>query len=696
MTGNAALSAGRPWPMGASLTEEGANFAVFSQHATRVTLCLFSEDGTREVQRIDLPEHEGTIWHGHVAGIAPGQLYGLRVDGPYRPEDGHRFNWNKLLLDPYARRITGHPIWHDALMGYSVDHVRGDLSFDRRDSAPYMPKCVVEAPLQGTFAAKRPGTKRSDSVIYEAHVKGLTQRHPDVQNRGTFLGLAEPPILDHLNRLGVTAIELLPVHTFLNDRFLVDQGLINFWGYQSIGFFAPDPRYLSRGDIAEFRQMVDKFHGAGIEVILDVVYNHSGEGNQLGPTLSFRGLDNCAYYRLDDDRRYYINDTGTGNTLDLTHPMVLRLVMDSLRYWVETMGVDGFRFDLCSTLGRTRTGFSRDAAFFKALRQDPVLAGIKLIAEPWDIGPGGYQLGAYPPPFSEWNDQFRDGIRRFWRGDPGRIGDLAARITGSATQFDHSWRIAAASVNFLTSHDGFTLRDVVSYDHKHNAPNGENNRDGHNANFSDNMGVEGPTKDDTILAARARRRRNMMATLLLSQGIPMILSGDEIGNTQYGNNNAYCQDNDITWLNWAEIDHDFLAFTRKLVAFRRNHPILRQKLFLHAHERALDGRADLFWWRADGKPMSEADWSDPDLTHLCVEMRMADGTPDYADAETAIFAVFNVGEPVTVTMPAPTEGLRWYRDIDTSAPEAPRHVVVGNAALIPGGSVVAFVLETNG
>uniref|UniRef100_UPI0035B34FC1 glycogen debranching protein GlgX n=1 Tax=Paracoccus sp. TaxID=267 RepID=UPI0035B34FC1 len=523
---NWTITAGRADPLGATFDGEGVNFAVFSVHARRVSLCLFTPDGRTETHRIDLPERDGDVWHGYISGLRPGQLYGYRADGPYAPAEGHRFNHNKLLLDPYAKRLTGHPVWHDALMGYTVGAPEADLSMDPRDSARYMPRCVVEDPSFAWGNDHPPRTPISQSIIYEAHVKGLTQLHPEVAHPGKFLGLASDPMLEHLQKLGITAIELLPPQAFLNDRFLVEKGLVNFWGYQTLGFFAPDPRYLSGGDISEFQHMVARLHAAGIEVILDVVYNHTCEGNQLGPTLSFRGLDNRSYYRLTDDPRYYINDTGTGNTLNLNHPMVLRMVMDSLRYWVEVMHVDGFRFDLAATLGRrVRGGFSSSASFFDAIRQDPVLTRVKLIAEPWDIGPGGYQLGAFPPPFLEWNDKYRDGIRRFWRGDGGQISDLAERLTGSARQFDHSGRPATSSVNFLTAHDGFTLTDTVSYNQKHNDANGEGNRDGHSENFSDNMGVEGPSDDPKIIAARARRRRNMMATLLLSQGTPMMLAG---------------------------------------------------------------------------------------------------------------------------------------------------------------------------
>ncbi|MEM9975795.1 MAG: glycogen debranching protein GlgX [Pseudomonadota bacterium] len=690
MTTRAAVTAGRPTPLGATPDEGGVNFAVFSTHATRMTLCLFDSDGFET--RIDLPEREGDVWHGHVAGIKPGQRYGYRAYGPYRPDHGHRFNPNKLLLDPYARRITSHPVWDDALMGYTVGAAAADLSFDPRDSAPMMPRCIVEAPL--TFPEpRRPSIPLKDTIVYEAHVRGMTMQHPAVTAPGSYAALATDPILDHLTKLGITAIELLPVHAFLNDRFLIEKKLTNYWGYQSLGFFAPEPRYMSGVDIGEFRRMVDRFHGAGIEVILDVVYNHTGEGNETGPTLAFRGLDNLSYYRLERDPRYYVNDTGTGNTLRTEHPMVMRLILDSLRYWVEVMGVDGFRFDLAVSLGRTPNGFDRDAAVFQAIRQDPVLSAVKLIAEPWDIGPGGYQLGAFSPPFCSWNDKFRDGVRRFWRGDPGRGPDLASRITGSALQFDHSGRPATSSLNMLTAHDGFTLEDVVSYATRHNEANGEGGRDGHGENFSDNLGVEGPTEDDAIIAARARRKRNMLATLLLSQGTPMILGGDELGNSQMGNNNAYCQDNPIGWIDWGNADPAFERFTRKMISFRKAHPILRQKLFLHSRERAIDGVEDLFWRRDDGTPMENADWLNPDLRRVCVELRTASGTPHYAAMEIAIFAVFNAGGAAKITVPEAPPGRAWTWAIDTATPDsAPQRL--GNGTIdIEANSVAVLVLD---
>lgn len=684
------LSAGRPTRLGATPDEAGVNFAVFSAHATRMTLCLFDANGAET--QINLPEREGDIWHVHVAGIKPGQHYGYRAHGAYRPDEGHRFNPNKLLLDPYARRITGHPVWDDALMGYTVGSGSVDLSFDTRNSAPFMPRCVVEEVPVAT-ERPRPNTPMDETIIYEAHVRGMTMAFPNLGSRGSFSAIAQEPVLDHLTRLGITAIELLPVHAFLNDRFLVDKGLTNYWGYQSIGFFAPDPRYLSAADIGEFRQMVDRFHSAGIEVILDVVYNHTGEGDQTGPTLSFRGLDNASYYRLEPNHRYYINDTGTGNTLRTEHPMVMRMVMDSLRYWVSVMGVDGFRFDLGAALGRTAHGFDRDAPLFQAMRQDPVLAGVKMMAEPWDIGPGGYQLGGFAAPFHSWNDRFRDGVRRFWRGDPGRAGDLAARITGSADFFDHSGRPATSSVNFLTAHDGFTLEDVVSYSHRHNAANGEDGKDGHSENYSDNMGVEGATSDADINSKRALRKRNMMATLLLSQGTPMILGGDEAGNSQGGNNNAYNQDNPTGWIDWAQSDSAFERFTQQLIAFRKAHPILRQKLFRHSRERPQDGREDLFWHRADGKPMRNTDWLDPKLRHLCVELRTASGSPHYAAQEIAVFIVFNAGEALDVTVPKPTPGFVWTRHIDTTQPSEAPVRIPGRKLSVSANSVVVLVLD---
>lgn len=692
MTLNLTMTAGKAAPLGASFDGEGVNFAVFSAHASRMTLCLFSEDGQTETQQIDFPERDGDVWHGYVSGLRPGQQYGFRADGPYAPLAGHRFNANKLLIDPYAKKLTGQPVWNDALFGF-VRAKNDDLTFDTSDSAPFAPRSIVVDPTFDWGDDARPETPIEETIVYEAHVKGLTALHGSASPQGKFLGMASDAMLEHLTKLGITAIELLPAQAFVNDLFLVEKGLTNYWGYQTLGFFAPDPRYLQAGDIHEFRRMVARFHSAGIEVLMDVVYNHTCEGDEMGPTLAFRGLDNASYYRLEDDGRHYINDTGTGNTMNADHPMVLRMIMDSLRYWVEVMHVDGFRFDLCATLGRTDDGFDRGAAFFDALRQDPVLGQVKLIAEPWDIGPGGYQLGAFPPPFLEWNDKFRDGVRRFWRGDADMTPRLAGRLLGSARQFDHSGRPATASVNLVTAHDGFTLEDTVSYKVRHNEANLEGNNDGHHGNFSDNLGVEGPTENLDIQAARARRKRNMMATLLLSQGTPMILAGDEIGHSQNGNNNAYCQDNETSWINWDAADGAFLDFTRQMIAFRKAHPILRQKLFLHSHERSIDGKEDLFWWREDGAAMTEADWTDKDRKILCAEMRMASATPAYAALETALFSVFNVGGASEVVVPAPPEGRGWVCKIDTSDVGHPLMGPVGDSLLCPENAVVVLVLE---
>ena len=690
MTQTIAMTAGRPTPLGATFDGAGVNFAVFSQHAERAVLCLFDERN-RET-RVDLPEREGHVWHGHVDGLRPGQKYGFRMHGPYRPHEGHRFNARKLLIDPYAKRLTGRPAAHDALMGYRVGHHDAGLSFDRRDSAQHMPKSVVVDPSFAWGDDRALHRPLSETVIYEAHVKGLTAGRTDIGHRGSYLAMASEPVLDHLTRLGVTAIELLPVHAFADDRFLTDRKLTNFWGYMSYGFFAPEPRYMQTGDIAEFQQMVARFHKAGIEVILDVVYNHTAEGNELGPTLSFRGLDNASYYRLAEDRRFYVNDAGTGNVLNLDSPFTLRLVMDSLRYWVEVMHVDGFRFDLASVLGRTRGVFDRDAPLFRAIRQDPVLNRVKLIAEPWDIGPGGYQLGAYPAPFAEWNDRYRDQIRGFWRGDPGLIGKLAKRVAGSAARFDHDGRPATSSVNFVAAHDGFTLMDTVSFNDKHNEANGEENRDGHNHNLSDNMGAEGPTDDPAITAARDRRRRNLIATLMLSQGTPMLLAGDELGNSQGGNNNAYAQDNPTGWVDWDGADPAFLDFVRRVIAFRRAHPILRQKRFLHSQPREQDGLPDLFWRRADGAPMTPDDWNDPDRRLLAAEMRMASGTPAYAALPGAVFLVFNNGPEEQVRLPDAPDG-RWRRRLD-SARDDDTDLPAHDLEPIAADSVAAFVLTT--
>ncbi|MFT4149595.1 MAG: glycogen debranching protein GlgX [Paracoccaceae bacterium] len=680
-----ATAPGRPWPMGASFDGDGVNFAVFSAHAEKVELCLFSPDGRRELSRIPLRDRDGDIWHVHVGGLTPGTLYGYRVHGPYVPEQGHRFNPHKLLIDPYARALSGRLKWSDALMGYKVGSPRADLSYDTRDSAFAVPKSVVADTSFNWGDDRPPRVHMADTVVYEAHVAGLTMLHSRVEkgHRGTYLGLSSDAVIEHLLKLGVTTVELLPIHAFVDDRFLVAKGLRNYWGYQSIGFFAPEPRYMARGEVWEFQQMVRRLHSAGLEVVLDVVYNHSGEGDEFGPTIAFRGLDNRSYYRLLDGGRFYVNDTGTGNTMNVTHPMVLRMVMDSLRYWVEVMHVDGFRFDLATVLGREAGGFDPNGGFFDAIRQDPVLAQVKLIAEPWDIGPGGYQLGAYPHPFREWNDRFRDGVRRLWKGEAGMMPDLAKRLLGSAERFDHQGRAATSSVNFLTAHDGFTLEDVVSYTVKRNLANGEDNRDGHSDNHSDNLGVEGPTDDPAILTARALRKRNLLATLFLSQGIPMLLAGDEVGNSQQGNNNAYAQGNDIGWVQWR--DDPLTGFIARLTKLRRDHPVLRQRRFLHAKPRAHDNLPDVIWRRADGQPPRPEDWHDAGFRCLCVELRMAAEGGD--EGHEAILAVFNPGGAVPLTLPDTAPG--WELILDTTRPDD-AHPVWDTGAQVPAQSVLVF------
>ncbi len=677
--------AGRAWPMGASLTQEGVNFAVFSAQATGMELCLYSEDGRRELMRLPFRDREGDVWHMEVAGIGAGQLYGLRAQGPYVPDQGLRFNANKLLIDPYARGLAGRLRWSDALMGYKIGSPRGDMSFDTRDSAFAVPKSVV---VDGHFDWKGdrpPAVPLAETVIYEAHVKALTKRHPEIAPalRGTYAALAEPAMIEHYRRLGVTTVELLPIHAFFDDRFLVAKGLTNHWGYNTMGFFAPEPRYGGRDPLVELKTAIRSLHRAGIEVILDVVYNHSGEGDEWGPTLSFRGLDNQGYYRLAGGGRHYANDAGTGNTFDLTQPAVLRLVMDSLRYWVEEVHVDGFRFDLATVLGREPQGFDPQGGFFDALRQDPVLQRVKLIAEPWDIGPGGYQLGAYPAPFLEWNDKFRDGVRSFWRGDAGMAPELARRLLGSAEKFDHSRRAATSSVNMITAHDGFTLEDLVTYTVKRNLANGEDNRDGHDDNHADNMGVEGPSDDPAIRAARDLRKRNLLATLLLSQGTPMLLAGDELGHSQGGNNNAYAQDNETTRIDWAQGDKRLAGFVGRLTALRRTHPVLRQKLFLHARPRASDGLPDVIWHRADGLPPAPEDWHNPGFRCLGLELRMAAEGPDAADA---LYIVINGGPATELFLPEAPHG--WLLDLDTTRPEAApvpvaaRHDIAAQSVLV--------------
>lgn len=655
------LSQGSPLPMGATPCDGGVNFAVFSAHATSLELCLFDGQETR----LPITARSGDIWHIHVAGLGPGTRYGFRAHGPWDPAHGHRFNAAKLLIDPYAREIAGRLRWHPDMAGPADSAALGHWSvvaedrFDWGDDAP-------------------PRVPMCDTVICEAHVKALTRLHPDVPeaDRGRYRALGHPAIVQHLQRLGVTTLQLLPIHAFIDDRFVTERGLVNHWGYNSIGFFAPEPRY---GSLADLKSAVKALHAAGIEVVLDVVYNHSGEGDALGPTLTFRGLDNASYYRLAGG--HDLNDAGTGNTLNLCHPAVLRLVMDSLRYWVEEVHIDGFRFDLAPVLGRSGHGFDPNAPFYAALMQDPVLARAKLIAEPWDLGPGGYRLGQFPGRFAEWNDRFRDGLRRFWRGDAGMAADLAERLLGSAGVFDHSHRSPQASVNYLASHDGFTLQDIVSFTQKRNLANGEMNRDGHGDNHSDNLGVEGPSDDPAVRAARMVRKRAMLAALMLAHGVPMLLAGDELGHSQGGNNNAYAQDNQTTWLAWPG-DADLTGFVARLTALRRSHAVLRQERFLHGKTRA-DGLADVIWRRADGAVPSAADWQG-NLSCLGMELRLS---AEGSHGGDALYCVFNAGGALRLTLPDTAP--RWRLILSSADPHAPAQIHHG-ALDLPGQSVFVF------
>jgi len=659
------LSGGLPNPLGATWDGSGVNFAFFSAHAEKVELCLFDRSGRREIERIALPEYTHEVWHGYLHDVRPGQLYGYRVHGPYDPRAGHRFNRHKLLLDPYAKAYRGELRWHDAAFGYRVGHPRKDLAIDRRNSAFVMPKCVVIDPAVTWGPDIRPRIPWAETIIYEAHVKGMTALHPDLppQLRGTFAGLADPRVIDHLVRLGVTAIELMPVQAFFDDRYLVQKGLVNYWGYNTIGFFAPATRYISpHSDLHEFKLMVRRLHQAGIEVILDVVYNHTAEGNHLGPTLCFKGADNASYYILDSDPRFYFDVTGCGNTLNLKNSRVLQMVMDSLRYWVEEVHVDGFRFDLATALGRERELYDQHAVFFEAVRQDPVLSEVKLIAEPWDIGPDGYQLGAFPPGFAEWNGLYRDSVRTLWKGDEGAMPDTARSLLGWADMFDRGGRRPWASVNFVTAHDGFTLRDLVSYNDTHNEANLEGNRDGHKDNRSWNCGVEGPTDDPAILDLRDRMRRNLMATLLISQGTPMILMGDEVGRSQAGNNNAYSQDNEIVWLDWVshrERDESLRTFVEGLIRVRRSTPLLRETYFLHGKEAGETGIPDILWLRPDGKAMSSEDWTNPHTRSIGLLLCAAD--------QQRLLILLNAhDEAVAFRIPGPETAPGWRLIVDTA------------------------------
>jgi glycogen operon protein len=676
---------GRLSPLGATWDGEGTNFALFSENATAVELCLFdAEDPRREVARARLREVTAHVWHGYVRGIGPGQLYGFRVDGPYEPEAGLRFNAAKVLLDPYARAVAGKVDWNEPVFAYPLGNPEEDLARDDRDSAAGVPKGVVVDPAydwEGDRPLRIPWHR---TVIYEAHVKGLTMRHPCVppELRGTYAGVAHPAVVEHLRSVGVTALELLPVHDFVDDAYLRDKGLSNYWGYNTLNYFAPDARYSGNGDrggqVREFRDMVKALHRAGIEVILDVVYNHTAEGNHLGPTLSFKGIDNPTYYRLVDGQpRFSMDYTGTGNSLNARNPQVLKMVMDSLRYWVQEMHVDGFRFDLASTLAREERGVDRLSSFFDVIHQDPVLSEVKLIAEPWDVGEGGYQVGNFPVLWTEWNGKYRDDVRAYWRGDPGSVDELAYRLTGSSDLYASDGRKPNASINFVTAHDGFTLNDLVSYEEKHNEANGEENRDGHGHNLSYNFGVEGPTDDPAVRAARERQKRNFMATLLLSQGVPMLCGGDEMGRTQRGNNNAYCQDNEISWVDW-ELDderRDLLEFTRRVAALRREHPVFRRRNFFQGRKIRGSELEDIQWLRPDGGEMTDADWGQQSVRSFGMLLG-GDAMMEWDDEgervlDDTFLLLFNAApEPVVFTLPATPTPARWEEVLDTARPAA--------------------------
>ena len=677
------VTEGTPFPLGASWDGLGVNFALFSAHATRVELCLFDERGETEIERIELPEYTDEIWHGYLPDARPGQVYGYRVYGPYEPEAGHRFNPNKLLIDPYAKQLVGKLQWSEALFGYTIGDPAGDLSFDERDSAPFVPKCKVIDPAFTWGEQPSLRTPWDRTVIYETHLRGISMRHPAVPEpqRGTCAGLTNPELLRHIRELGVSSVELLPVHAFVNDQHLLEKGMNNYWGYNSIGFFAPHPAYLSSGRISEFKEMVAHLHKAGLELILDVVYNHTAEGNERGPTLSMRGIDNASYYRLlPDERRYYINDSGTGNTLDLSHPCVLQMVTDSLRYWATEMRVDGFRFDLATILGRYADGFNERHSFLVACRQDPVLSKVKLIAEPWDCGPGGYQVGGFAPGWAEWNDKFRDNVRAYWKGDRGELGELARRLTASGDLYNQRGRRPFASVNFITAHDGFTLRDVVSYDHKHNEANDENNQDGTDRNLSWNHGSEGATDDPSIRSLRVQQMRNLLATLLFARGTPMLLAGDEFGRTQHGNNNAYCQDNELSWVDWSLDDEarELLAFCQHLIALRRSYPILRRQRFLVGHYNEELDVKDVTWLAPDGSEMTEEHWHDEEAR--CMGMLM-DGRAQpsgvkRSGADATLLLLLNADhQPCEFQLPEVHGGRQWLCLVDThTAQTVPRPV----------------------
>jgi glycogen operon protein len=694
---------GSAYPLGATYDGSGTNFALFSEVAERVELCLFDADGAEE--RHDLPEMDGFVWHAFLPGVEPGQRYGYRVHGPYDPSRGHRCNPSKLLLDPYAKAIDGRFEWGQALFSYNFGDAQ---SRNDEDSAGAMPKSVVISPFFDWGVDRPPKRQYAESVIYEAHVKGLTYQHPEIpaELRGTYSAIAHPVMIDHLRSLGVTAVELMPVHHFANDSTLIERGLSNYWGYNTIGFFAPDSKYSSSaspgGQVQEFKSMVRELHDAGIEVILDVVYNHTGEGNHLGPTLCFKGIDNSAYYRLvDNDQQFYMDYTGTGNTLNVRHPHALQLIMDSLRYWVLEMHVDGFRFDLAATLAREFYDVERLSSFFELVQQDPTVSQVKLIAEPWDVGPGGYQVGNFPPQWTEWNGKYRDTVRDFWRGEAATLGEFASRLTGSADLYEHSARRPVASINFVTAHDGFTLRDLVSYNEKHNEANGEDNRDGESYNRSWNCGHEGPTDDPEVNALRARQQRNFLATLLLSQGVPMISHGDELGRTQQGNNNGFCQDNELTWIDWKNLDVDLLAFTRYVSSLRRDHPVFRRRRFfdgLPVGRRGRKGLPDIAWLRPDGSQMTKQDWGSGFGRAVAVFLNGQgiadrDGRGERVVDDSFVLCFSAHHEHIQFMLPPASYGRNWQVVLDTMNPDVGDEQVLRYRQRVDVGPRALVVLQ---
>lgn len=676
---------GKPYPLGATWDGTGVNFAVYSENATKVELCLYDNRSKQEIERINVRETTAFTFHCYLPGIQPGQLYGYRVYGPWEPQHGHRFNPAKLLIDPYAQAVSGRVNWEEPIFPYQFGGEEADLNLDDRDDGAGMPKGVVVNPYFDWEQDRAPKTPLSDSVIYEMHVKGFSQLNPEIpeQLRGTYAGLASPPAIKYLKNLGVTAIELLPVHQFLHDKHLVERGLKNYWGYNTLNFFSPDSSYSSAGDtggqVAEFKAMVKALHREGIEVILDVVYNHTAEGNHMGPMLSLKGIDNTTYYKLvPDNPRYYMDYTGTGNSLNVRHPQVLKLIMDSLRYWVTEMHVDGFRFDLASTLARELHDVDRLSAFFDIIHQDPVVSQVKLIAEPWDVGDGGYQVGNFPVLWAEWNGKYRDTVRRYWKGDPGTLSDLGYRLTGSSDLYQNDGRKPYASINFVVAHDGFTLEDLVSYNEKHNEANGENNNDGANDNDSWNMGTEGPTDNPEITLARERQKRNFLTTLLLSQGVPMICGGDEIGRTQQGNNNAYCQDNEISWYDWKLDDRkkSLLGFTTKLIELRKAHPNLRRRKFYQDRVIHHSQVKDIAWYRTDGQEMTEEEWNAGWVKSLAVMLNgqtldQVNEMGQRVSDDTFLVLLNSSHEGVTYTLPEGPHEHGWAMVLDSSDLDEP-------------------------